>query len=239
MQYQLAGMVALTILLVEKLKHLHLSQNKSLFYIMLEYAITLLGSFTTNCTATVVQIADKCGLFKLLIDFLEQLGAFRVVRVHEPAPLQNKILNFFHTCLPLVSPRTMLLIFSCAKIAGDPEISQQLISSLVRTPLQKLNNHKVINFVLTLIDKAVATFETTCRAETLKTTILNAIYMLSIRRSLISASNMHNSPRICTGRLPLIQALALESARSGTIGYDLGFICMTCSRDKKDHEGRK
>lgn len=123
MQYQLAGMVALTILLVEKLKHLHLSQNKSLFYTMLEYAITLLGSFTTNCTATVVQIADKCGLFKLLIDFLEQLGAFRVVRVHEPAPLQNKILSFFHTCLPLVSPRTMLLIFSCAKITGDPEIN--------------------------------------------------------------------------------------------------------------------
>jgi hypothetical protein len=55
----------------------------------------------------------------------------------------------------------------------------------------------------------------------------------------MSASNMHNSPRICTGRLPLIQALALESARSGTIGYDLGFICMTCSRDKKDKEGRK
>jgi len=54
---------------------------------MLEYAITLLGSFTTNCTATVIQIADKCGLFTLLIDLLNQLGAFVVVKVHEPAPL--------------------------------------------------------------------------------------------------------------------------------------------------------
>ncbi len=58
-----------------------------MFFTMLEYAITLLGSFTTNCTATVVQIADKCGLFKLLSNVLEQLGTFKVVRVHESAPL--------------------------------------------------------------------------------------------------------------------------------------------------------
>jgi hypothetical protein len=64
-------MVPLAILLVEKLKYLHANQNKTIFFVMLEHAITLLGSFTTNCTTTVIQIADKCGLFKLLTDLLE------------------------------------------------------------------------------------------------------------------------------------------------------------------------
>jgi hypothetical protein len=109
----------------------------------------------------------------------------------------------------------------------------------VRTPLQKLNNNKVLGFVLTLIETAITAFGQTCRAETLKMTLTNAIYMLAIKRTLMSASNTHMHARVCTGRLPLIQALSLESARNGTMGYDLGFVCMTCSREHKGQEGRK
>lgn len=94
-----------------------------MFFTTIEHTLKLLGTFTTNSTGTVIQIADKCGLFKLLVDVLDhQLGKFLAVQDQEWMPLQNKILSFLHTCLPLVSLRTMSLVFKCGKIASDAEV---------------------------------------------------------------------------------------------------------------------
>ena len=111
----------------------------------------------------------------------------------------------------------------------------------MRIPLQKLNNRKVFSFVVTLLDQVVTSFGKTCKPESLNLTLLNTVYILSIRKSLLSASNMQQLGRVCTGRLPLIQALSLEvsSTRNGTIGYDLGFICLTCTKDRQQDEKKQ
>jgi len=94
--------------------------------------------------------------------------------------------------------------------------------------------------MLTLMDEAIAAFGKGCLPETLKETLLNVVYITSIRRSLLSASDIQNG-RVCTGRLPLIQAFSLESSssRNGTIGYDLGFACLTCTKERKEQEDKK
>jgi hypothetical protein len=129
----------------------------------------------------------------------------------------------------------MSAVFKSQKISQDGEVCQQLISSLVRVPLQKLNNNKVLNFMLTLMEEAVAAFGKGCLPETLKETIINIVYIATIRKSLLCASNVQQFGRVCTGRLPLVQSLSLESSssRNGTIGYDLGFACLTCTKQNQ------
>lgn len=167
----------------------------------------------------------------------QQLGAIKPVGDNDRVPLQNQIVAFFHRCLPLVSLKTVALIFKSNKISTDAEICQQLMSSLVRMPMQKLNNRKVLSFVLNLLESAVSTFNKSCKTETTRGTQLNLVYILAIRRTLMTSSNAQKLGRVCTGRLPLVQALSLEtsSPRNGTIGYDLGFVCTTCTKtqDKK------
>lgn len=63
-------MVSLCILLVEKLRFLA-KDNKKVFRLWLEHTLILLGSFTKHCTGTVIQVADKCGIVKLLLDVLQ------------------------------------------------------------------------------------------------------------------------------------------------------------------------
>lgn len=95
--------------------------------------------------------------------------------------------------------------------------------------------------MMNLLEQAVATFGKSTRTDLLKETLLNILYSMAIRRSLHAASNIQQLGRVCTGRLPLVQALSLEasSPKNGTIGYDLGFACLTCSRDCKEQDGKK